>query len=680
MSSSRNNPPTRSSLHPMRSARTLAVFASLAALGVAAGASARSLAKSPLQQSAMPHFDEFHGGGSFGIASEPLSIQDAPVGEGQPPSVKAQPVLAGSSIAALPGGDLLVADDDSGKLVRVAAGGDKPVAELEIGAGVSQVVVHPDGSRAYVADRRHDEIVVVDLAKGLQRVDAFRTKAEPFGISLTPDGNEILVTSVADHALTSLDLQTGAEDWSIEIGPEPRGVAVSPSGHEALVGFLTTGSVARVALQGKRPKVSYVNLEPGQRAAAFNRFGGSGQAGAIDPALSDEGKSFVRNTFAVGYIGHGLAVVPHQLSTPHLATDEFQGESSGYGGGNGFTPPVSHRLAFLDTPERGEQGSVRVAMAGTSVHQPRALAYDAGSDTLYLAGYGDDQILAVAQASQASVHAAWMHHVGGGETCGPTGLAVVADTGDLAVWCSLSRKVAWVSGGRTEGAAAQTTHRTEALTASTLSVAAQRGRELFRSGNNPMISTFGAMACSSCHAEVRADGLSWRLQGKNLQTPFLAGRIEGAHPFKWDGKDPDITSSLTNTVTRLGGSGITKEQADDIAAFLDSVEPPRRPSVDSHSAVARGKALFESDATGCLSCHSGPLLTNQQSYDLSEDLDETDTPSLVGLAHSAPYYHDGSAATLEALLLGNANVHGMGRIAKLSDGEIDDLVQYLKTL
>lgn len=59
---------------------------------------------------------------------------------------------------------------------------------------------------------------------------------------------------------------------------------------------------------------------------------------------------------------------------------------------------------------------------------------------------------------------------------------------------------------------------------------------------------------------------------------------------------------------------------------------------------------------------------------------KVDTPALVGLSSSAPYYHDGSATTLRDLLLENGSIHGMGNVSKLSDKNVDDLVAYLETL
>lgn len=652
-----------------RALRTVTILSCFTLVAAAGMADARSKSISP----------QFHGEQAFmgGNFVAPFTLEGAPVGEGQAPAAAPVPAsLQGSKIAAIRGGAVVV-DADSGKLIRTNADGAS-LAQLDIAPGAAQLVVDAANERVFVSDRAGDRIVVASLADGgLRQVDSFSTKAEPFGLALTPDGKTLLVTTIADHTLTAFDVGTGMPRWDLELGPEPRGVAVSPQGHEALVTFLTTGAVARVDLGRAEPKVSFVSLDPGVRANAQ-----LGTPAAVDP-LSDEGKSFARNAFAAAYVGHNIAVVPHQLSAPHLATGDFEVEASGYGGGNGFTSPINHRLAFLSTPDAGEQGAVQLAMATTNLHQPRALAYDGRSDTLYVAGYGSDDVLAVADVSQASVHATWQHRVSTSSgACGPEGLAVDPADGHVLVFCGLTREVVRLSGDpASANAPTEVAHGSE-LASSRLSVEAQRGQELFRRGNAGEISTFGAMACASCHAEERTDGLSWRLQGKNLQTPMLAGRIDGSdpHAHKWDGQDPSLQASLSNTVQRLGGTGINAQQVADLTAFLESAPAPRKPTVEDTGAVARGKELFESEITGCATCHYGPLYTDEQNYDLASDIAEVNTPSLVGLAHSAPYYHDGSARTLEAMLMDNASIHGMGNVAKLTDGQIGDLVQFLETL
>ena len=122
--------------------------------------------------------------------------------------------------------------------------------------------------------------------------------------------------------------------------------------------------------------------------------------------------------------------------------------------------------------------------------------------------------------------------------------------------------------------------------------------------------------------------------------------LDGTHPFKWDGQDANLNISLTSTVKRLGGSGISQADARDLQAFLTGLPAPRTPTVDDAQAVARGKDSFESSTTGCLNCHDGEMSSDGKRHDLAVDLDAVDTPSLIGLANSAPYYHDGSAVEM----------------------------------
>jgi len=654
--------------------RTLAALSTLALLAMAGGtaAQARSVAKKSIAVQSIsavsgmeePHFRD-HG---FGVAAAPdFALAGKPVGSGTAPA-GSQPVgLHGSNIAVL-SGDVIVADADSGELVRTTPDGTV-TASLAIGTGVSQLVLDPDAKRAYVADRSHDRVVVVDVSDGLVEVDAFRTPTEPFGLALSPGRSTLLVTAVADKTLSAIELSTGFERWSMTVGPEPRGVAISPSGNEALVSFLTTGVVGRVSLENNDPRIEYVSLDPAAPQASPGM--------PATQATGDEGRGFVRNAFAAIYAGNDVAVVPHQLSLPQVANPEALGDTGGYGGGGAFASPITHRLAFLGMPDEGESGRVGTAFATTNVHQPRAATYDAASDTLFVVGFGSDDVLAVADVSQASVHMAWKAHVPSSSACGPQGVAYDAGAEEVVVFCSLSRTTHRMAG--TNGAQVAD-GQSAPLTKSHLSQSAQRGREVFRLGNSTRISSNGAMACASCHAEGRADGLTWFLQGNVLQTPLLSGRVMGSHPFKWDGKDATISDSLSNTVGRLGGTGITKAEVKDLTAFLAAMPAPRTPAAEEPAAVARGQKLFESNTTGCATCHNGPLLTDQKAHGIAEDLPAVDTPSLIGLAASAPYYHDGSAPTLASLLRGKGNVHGMGRLSKLDESQIGDLVAYMESL
>jgi mono/diheme cytochrome c family protein len=322
--------------------------------------------------------------------------------------------------------------------------------------------------------------------------------------------------------------------------------------------------------------------------------------------------------------------------------------------------------------------------AFTSAHQPRALAWDGARDALYVGGLGNDEIVQVVRASQVdpAQGAALSVPASGDLTkrCGVDGLAAAPD-GALYVWCSFTRSVARLDTLDGKGALRAAVPRAAVgpeLVASTMAPARHDGMVLFHTANES-ISQFAGLACASCHLDGRSDGLSWRIHGQDLQTPMLCGRMVGTAPFKWDGTAPDLASSVRATVTRLGGDGLSKPHVAALVAYLEGMPAVRTPPPRDPAAVARGQALFDSDL-GCTACHDGAAYTDRARHDF-RGAKRVDTPSLVGLAASAPYFHDGSAATLEAVLRERGAVHGMADAARaLSDAEVGDLVAYLQTL
>ena len=264
----------------------------------------------------------------------------------------------------------------------------------------------------------------------------------------------------------------------------------------------------------------------------------------------------------------------------------------------------------------------------------------------------------------------------------PDGVAIAPD-GDVLVWCSFSRSVRRVdtvgSNGKLLTAPMTNPATGPKLVASSFDEKQHEGLELFHTASS-QVSQGGALACASCHPDGRADGLSWRIDKHELQTPVLIGRVAGTHPYKWDGGDVDIKASLTGTMKRLGGSGLNADQTGALASYLEALPAPQAPTRDTQM-VARGEKLFDSAELGCRSCHDGAKYTDNTKHDFkAATLLEADTPSLIGLAAGAPYYHDGSAATLESLLRDRGKVHGMAETAKLSDKQVADLIAFLETL
>ena len=565
--------------------------------------------------------------------------------------------LTGGAIVAV-GAGALVIDAESGDLLRLDAAG-RVRNRLPIGPGAAQVVYEPGSRTAYVADRAGDRVVVVDVGERLSERARWATPAEPFGLALSPDAGTLLVTTVAARQLVAIDTAAGKARWSRALAAEPRGVAISPDGAQALVSHLTTGTATRVDLAGGATTPVPLSATP--------RTGGGRTAGALGP-LDDAapGRTFARNGFTARFVGNGLALVPHQRSTP---SQEIAGSERTGSYGGGFDPPIEHAITFIAT---GDGGRPRTSAASISAHQPQATAWDPARDRLFVAGFGSDTVLVIDGASQAAPWLAATITVGerASRGCGPQGLAIDGQGGAW-VYCAVSHATARIEPALT----ARSVPAGVELGGGVLDARAREGYDLFRRAD-ARLSARGAMACASCHPEGRADGLSWRIEGHTLQTPLLAGRTAHTAPFKWDGTDPTLMDSMTSTMRRLGGAGLDEEQTAALAAYVDGLARPRAPTREA-AQVARGAALFETE--GCNTCHADAVTTDRTRHDVGGSLPLVDTPSLVGLAVSAPYYHDGSATTLQALLAGRGLVHDMSD-SELDARQVADLIAYLETL
>jgi mono/diheme cytochrome c family protein len=157
-------------------------------------------------------------------------------------------------------------------------------------------------------------------------------------------------------------------------------------------------------------------------------------------------------------------------------------------------------------------------------------------------------------------------------------------------------------------------------------------------------------------------------------------------------------------VTQMGGQGkfqeprlgidVAPQGADLVAPLLPalrdyqhSLRAPKAPAGSFDEAAAgRGRALF-SGAARCATCHSGPAFTDDKlhapaetgmdpAYAARSATKRHRTTPLRGLWQHPPYFHDGSAATLDAVV-----DHYAGALKlNLSAAQKKDLVEYLKSL
>jgi cytochrome c553 len=606
----------------------------------------------------------------------------------QPPKRAPHASNHGGTIAADAQG-LWIVERNAGALIRTDHAGELK-ATIELHAGLGELLLDDAQTSLFVADRSADRVIRFALAGDVASKSAELELIEPHGLALTPDGSTLLVTSVANQELVAVDTATMQIKWRVELAPEPRAVAVSPEGRWALVGFLTSEAVARVELgnptdghvdrhvdwHALSPR-DHVEVESEEVEWGDSHIVRTVEAGSRFDVPNDIGRRHVRNVFALAFVGDGIAVVAHQLATSQMELLPDAERRDSYGGGAAGIAPIEYRFARIGEP--AVDGLVDVDQHDLSVHQPRALAYDPVRDVLYVGGYGDDELAAIGSASRERPTMLWSASLGGGAACGLDGIAIAGEH----VWahCELARRVVRIDlqPGRRVATPVESKAwvRGPELAASLRSDQVERGAELFRRGESFMLGN--ALACASCHPEGRSDALSWRLGRSILQTPMLAGRVDETGPYKWTGEDSSLRESFAHTLERIGGfpDSLTSGDFSALAAYVTSLPKPRPPSVADPEALARGRALFERD---CAICHAGDKTTDRERHEFTTTLRKVDTPSLIGLAHTAPYYHDGSAIDLATLLDDRGSIHDMVDTSGLTADERRDLITFLESL
>lgn len=196
-------------------------------------------------------------------------------------------------------------------------------------------------------------------------------------------------------------------------------------------------------------------------------------------------------------------------------------------------------------------------------------------------------------------------------------------------------------------------------------------------------------SCASCHPDGRVDALNWDLLNDGLGNPKNTKNMLLSHRTP-----PAMSLGVRETAETAVRAGIRhiqfivrpEEDAVAIDTYLKSLEPvtsPHREGKGLTAAARRGQRLFQ--RAGCAECHPPPLFTDLQHYDVGtgtgrEQGKELDTPTLIECWRTAPYLHDGRAATMmEVLREGNPN-DKHGRTSNLTPRELADLVEYVLSL
>ncbi len=622
-----------------------------------------------------------------------------------------------SGSAALSSDDafLYIADADNNALHVVATANLARVASVPVGKWPEAVAVGAH-DEIYVSNRYDRTVSVVARGSWAAPVATISVGAEPTGLAVSPDQKTLLVANNSSGTVSVIDVDTRKVKGEIPVAHDVRAVAFSLDG-QAWATVAKTGEVIKLDL-GQRVMALRIGL-----AQSVTRNSGSD---FLETPPSDFGGDF---NSGVDMPGNSSARTPGQavllvvsadgtkLFAPHAVSKQStiptQETRSSYADSSSPNlppaPVVAPAVATIDlsagtlvhpdaTASPGHDiPPAMLLSSGHAMNGPVAGVVDPTGEWLFLVNQTSNNVAVVSTTRKAvdsdSLDQGLFGIIDVG--AGPRGIAISRDGRFAYVHNQFDETVSVLSGVGSDSISVRNTLK---LAENPLPAPVARGRALFYAANDARMSdtNVGGIACASCHPQGRDDGRTWQFPEGPRNTPSLVGRhIEKTAPYHWDGKLETMHSFQTIVQDRMGGSGIEDSDFDEMLAYLAWQPGADNPNVGAHGEISataqRGAAAFLK--ANCNSCHTGETLTDNAFHDVgtlkieaqrvSTNLivSELNTPSLAGLFATAPYLHNGKAATLSARLSDQAGLTGIhGSTTHLSAAEKDELEAYLKTL
>jgi mono/diheme cytochrome c family protein len=201
----------------------------------------------------------------------------------------------------------------------------------------------------------------------------------------------------------------------------------------------------------------------------------------------------------------------------------------------------------------------------------------------------------------------------------------------------------------------------------------------------------GWQSCSSCHpGDARADGFNWDLLNDGIGNPKNTKSLLLAFQTP-----PAMSLGVRETAGDAVRAGIEHilftKQPEEVALAIDeylkSLKPVPSPFLadgELSASARRGQRLFQQ--AGCADCHPSPLFTDLHPHEVGtrntsdRPKDKFQTPTLVEIWRTAPYLHDGSAATIRDVLTTHNPHDQHGHTSSLGPQEITDLCAYVLSL
>lgn len=535
---------------------------------------------------------------------------------------------------------LLVTTAPQGTVRCIDIAGGNEEWSIPVGYCPEGIVVHPNGKIAYVANRFSTDVSVLDLEakKEIRRVKALH---EPMSVDITPDGKTLYITNYlpidpADGYDVAAEV-TWMDTETYETGQirllngcvSLHEISVSADGKYAFV----TNNLARYQMPTTQLERGWMNtnavaiIDAQARKLINVVLLDDIDLGASNPwgvKLTDDGKQLI-----VAHAGtHEISVIDAVAMFDKLnkiaaseQSSEAQGQKSDYGYSSASSADIPNDLAFLVGMR------TRVKLNGNG---PRTVAIANGK--AFIPMYFSDTVNVVDLESKKEV-------------------------------------------GRIE------------LNPNFELSLARRGILVFNDGEACFQQW---QSCASCHPYTRPDGLNWDLMNDGLGNPKNAKSLLLSHetpPTMISGIRADAEHCVRSGFKHILFSVRPESDMEAIDEYLKSMKPLPSPALvngELTEAAKRGKDVFY--RVNCHQCHDPDwYFTDMQMHDVNTENPfdrrrDFDCPTLVEVWRTAPYLHDGRYPTLFQLFKDGQHGVQKGAVDKLTDDEIRDLSEYVRSL
>ncbi|MCS7043201.1 MAG: hypothetical protein NZR01_10450 [Bryobacteraceae bacterium] len=554
------------------------------------------------------------------------------------------------------------------------------LAEIRTGGEPTGIAFTSDGRRAFVTNREDDTVTVIDAA-ARKVVDTLRVGDEPHGVIVTPGDEHVLVLNTSSEDIHVFHARTLAFEKKLAAGRGPWEAALAPDGatifvtsmYSNLTGFRKplaselTVIDARTARVRDRWLIDGTNLMMGIDWRRDGRF-------AI--ATMNRTKNLVPMTRLLqGWtITNGIAIIWPDGRTDQVLLDQP---------GLGFADATDVRI----TPDN------RYALV-TSSGTNRIAVVDLARLERLLTGASDHERQHVLPNHLGKAAEFLVKTLETADS--PRGLAISPDGRRAYVANCLDDSIGVIDLATLEMAGKISLNGPKEITR-------QRwGEKLF---HNAKITFRYQYSCHSCHPDGHVDGITYDIEPDGIGVSPVDNRtlrgIGDTAPFKWEGTNPSLKrqcgARLSVFFTR--NLPFTPEELDAVDYYISTIRrPPNRyytPGTRYTPAQRRGKDLFYRTHTNdgrlippegrCYFCHPAPYYTNRRRFDVGtrQALDRTglfDVPHLNNIYDSAPYLHNGMAKTLEEIwtVYNPYDKHGVTN--DMTKDQLNDLIEFLKTL